>query len=142
MAVWRSIGAVVGVALATVAAAQPAGDVHRFDGTWQVTLVCPTTPQGAQGFTFVFPAIVSGGHLHGQYGTPGQAPSLTYDGTIRPDGGVDIAADGLTGNPNFNVAQVQRGMPYKYHLFATFAGAHGHGHKTEFRPCDADFVHQ
>jgi hypothetical protein len=94
------------------------------------------------GFSFVFPATVNDGHLHGQYGTVGQAPSLTYDGTIQADGHADISANGMTGNPNFNVAQVQKGVPYGYHLAAQFDAAHGHGHKTEIRPCDADFVRQ
>jgi hypothetical protein len=140
---WRIRAIVVAtVALATGVAAQPAGEVRRFNGTWQVALVCPTTPQGAQGFTFVFPATVNDGHLHGQYGTMGRAPSLTYDGTIQPDGRATVAATGLTGNPDFNVAQVQKGVPYGYHFIAQFEGAHGHGTKTEIRPCEVDFVRQ
>lgn len=54
------------LALGVDAFAQPAGDVRRFNGTWQVTLDCPTAPDGASGYTFVFPATVSDGHLHGQ----------------------------------------------------------------------------
>jgi hypothetical protein len=143
MAHWHVCAIVVAtLALATSTTAQPASDVRRFDGTWQITLVCPATPQGALGFTFVFPATVSGGRLHGQYGTLGQAPSLTYDGTIQPDGRASITANGLTGNSAYNVSQTQKGVPYGYHFIAQFEGAHGHGKKTEIRPCDVDFVRQ
>ena len=134
--------AVATLVIGVGAAAQPANDARRFNGTWQVTLACPTSPQGVLGFMFVFPATVSDGHLHGQYGTPGWAPSVTYDGTIQPDGRAEITANGLTGDANYNVAQTRKGVAYAYRLVAQFDAARGHGHRTEIRPCDVDFVRQ
>ncbi len=130
------------LALGTRAVAQPPGDDHRFDGTWIVSLLCGPTPDGALGFTSVFPATVRDSHLHGQYHTLGHAPSLTYDGQIHPDGSAIIAADGLTGNPRESVKGVQRGYPVHYHFRAQFSGAHGFGKRTEIRPCDIDFERQ
>jgi hypothetical protein len=143
MARWYVRAVVVAtLTLGMSAAAQPAGDARRFNGTWEVRLVCSVTSDGALGYTYVFPATVSDGHLHGQYGTQGQANSVTYDGTIQPDGRAIISANGLTGDPLHNVGRVPNGVPYGYHFTAQFEGTHGHGKKTEIRPCDVDIVRQ
>jgi hypothetical protein len=143
MARWHAHAIVVAaLACAASAAAQPAGDARRFDGTWSVRLVCPTAPDGALGYTFVFPVTVSGGHLHGQRGTPGQPSSVTYDGTVRPDGRATIAASGLTGDPSLNVGRVPRGYAYAYSFIAQFDATHGHGQRTEGRPCVIDLTRQ
>ncbi len=129
----------LGVTVVTGAAAQPVSDARRFDGAWTVTLQCPATAAGVAGYTFTFPATVRGGHLHGQYGSPGNAPSLMYDGSIDPDGTATISANGITGPSTFNVGQVPKGVPYGYHFTARFDAMHGHGTKTEIRPCAMDF---
>ena len=132
---------VAALALGTNAAAQPAGDVRRFDGTWEVTVVCPEW-QGALGYSKVFPVMVSDGHLHGQYDKQYQPNSLTLEGTIQPDGRASIIANGVTGPSKFNIDQVPQGEPYSYIITAQFEGSHGHGKRTELRPCDVDFVRQ
>jgi hypothetical protein len=129
------------LALATSAAAQPAGDVHRFDGTWKVTIVCPKW-EGALGYSKVFPMTVSDGHLHGQYDKQYQPNSLTLDGTIQPDGRASIFAKGVTGPSKFNLNQVPEGSGVSYTITAQFERAHGHGKRMELRPCDVDFVRQ
>jgi hypothetical protein len=68
---------VAALALATNATAQPAGDVRRFDGAGEVTLVCSTW-QGALGYTDVFLATVSDGHLHGQFGQTETSNSISF----------------------------------------------------------------
>jgi hypothetical protein len=133
--------AVAALAFGTSAAAQPAGDVRGFNGAWEVTLVCPLW-KGALGYTVVFLATVSDGHLHGQFGQQNQPDSLTYEGTIHPDGCASIIANGVTGPPKFNIDQVPEGHAYGYHVTAQFEGSHGHGKRTEVRPCDVDFVRQ
>jgi len=129
-----------GATVVTGAVAQPTSDVRRFDGDWTVTLQCPATAAGAAGYTFTFPATVRGAHLHGQYGLPGNAPSLTYDGAIDSDGTATISANGITGPSTYNVGQVPKGVPYGYHFLARFDAMHGHGTKTEIRPCTMDFT--
>jgi hypothetical protein len=142
MAHWHvRAAAVTALALATSATAQPAGDVRRFDGTWEVTLVC-TEWQGASGYSKVFPAMVSDGHLHGQYDKQYQPNSLTLEGTIHPDGRASIIANGVTGPSKYNIDQVQQGQPYGYIVTAQFEASHGHGTRTKDRPCEVDFVHQ
>ena len=133
--------AITSLALATSAAAQPAGDVHRFDGTWKVTVVCPKW-EGALGYLKVFPVMVSDGHLHGQYDKQYQPNSLTLEGTIQPDGRASIMANGVTGPSKFNLDQVPEGNSFSYNITARFERAHGHGKRTELRPCDVDFVRQ
>ena len=75
----------------------------------------------------------------GQYGILGQAPSLTYDGDIDVNGIATIGANGLTGPSTFDVGKVPRDVPYGYHFTARFDSTHGHGTKTEIRPCEMDF---
>jgi hypothetical protein len=133
--------AVAALALGTNAAAQPAGDVRRFDGTWEVTVVCPEW-QGALGYSKVFPVMVSDGHLHGQYYEQYQPNSLTLEGTIQPDGRASIIANGVTGPSKFNIKEAPQGEPYGYNITAQFERAHGHGKRTELRSCDVDFVRQ
>ena len=41
-------------------------DVSRFDGTWSVTLDCPTHTDGALGYMYQFSAQVKNGVLYGQ----------------------------------------------------------------------------
>jgi hypothetical protein len=143
MARWHVLAVVVAIlALGTRAGAQPAGDVRRFDGTWTVVLRCGPAPDGALGYSLAFDATVRDGHLHGQYGNPGQSPSVTYDGTIHPDGSAIIGADGLTGDPLRNVGQISKGQHYAYHVPAQFSATHGSGKRTEIRPCDVDFARQ
>jgi hypothetical protein len=129
------------MALGMSAAAQAAGDVHRFDGTWKVTLVCPKW-EGALGYSKIFPMMVSDGHLHGQYDKQYQPNSLTLEGTIQPDGRASIMANGVTGPSKFNLDQVPEGNSFSYNITAQFERAHGHGKRTEMRPCDVDFVRQ
>jgi len=133
--------AITSLALAASAAAQPAGGVRRFDGTWEATVVCSDW-HGALGYSKVFPVMVSDGHLHGQYEKQDQPNSLTLEGTIQPDGRATISANGVTGPSKFNIAQVQQGEPYNYSITAQFERAHGHGKRMELRPCDVDFVRQ
>jgi hypothetical protein len=133
--------AVAALALGTNAAAQPAGDVRRLDGTWEVTLVCPEW-QGALGYSKIFPVTVRDGHLHGQYDLQYQPNSLTLEGTIQPDGRATISASGVSGPSKYNIDQVGQGQGYSYNITAQFEMAHGHGKRTEVRPCDVDFVRQ
>jgi hypothetical protein len=142
MARWRVRAvAVAALALGTNTAAQPAGDVRRFNGAWEVTLICSPW-KGALGYTNVFLATVSDGHLHGQLGQQNQPNSLTYEGTIQPDGRASIIANGVTGPSNFNIDQVPQGLAYGYHVTAQFEGSHGHGTRTQLRPCEVDFLRQ
>jgi hypothetical protein len=88
--------------------ASPAAAAGPYDGRWGVTLQCPASPDGAQGFTFEFTADVANGSLHGEHGGAGQPGWLTLDGHIRADGDASLSAKGITGQAQFNYAQTAR----------------------------------
>lgn len=119
------------------AAARP--DAVRFDGTWDVTLAC--SPQdGALGYSFQLIAHVKDGVFHGQYGTDGTPSSLTLDGKINPDGNAVITASGFGGDAKYLIHHARKGIPYAYHIEASFVGSHGTGKRVEDRPCNFMFV--
>jgi hypothetical protein len=83
---------------------------------------------------------VKDGVFHGQYGTTGIAPFVVLDGEINPNGSAIISANGLTGDPKYNVNRTQKNISYSYHIDASFAGSRGTGKRIETRICDLTFV--
>ena len=63
---------------------------------------------GTLGYTYRFPATVAGGTLHGENGQPHISGWLTLDGAIRPDGAALLAAEGLSGSPDYAAGRVAR----------------------------------
>jgi len=119
--------------------------VHRFDGTWGVTLTCADFKDakgGAKGYKYRFLVYVKDGVLSGEHGREHEPTWLRYDGRIEPDGTAIITAKGLTGDPQNAVGQVNRGTPYSYRLKAEFNESSGRGTRLDLRPCDAVFVKQ
>ena len=80
------------------------------------------------------------GVLHGENGTRGMPSWLALDGRIQPDGSAVLAADGLTGPPQYSVGRVVKLTPYHYHVNARFSPSHGTGARIETRPCNLDFA--
>jgi F0F1-type ATP synthase membrane subunit b/b' len=116
------------------------GGASRFDGLWNVTLVCPDAADGALGYSHFFSAQVKDGYLQGQLGTPGNPGSLELKGNIRPDGSARLYAKGYTGNPKYTVNQVKLGTPVEYEVEAQFEGAQGSGRRLQLRPCALIFA--
>jgi hypothetical protein len=115
-------------------------DAGGFDGSWDVIAVCPSTGT-AMGYTLQFPAQVTGGVLHGVYGTPGQASSMALDGTIQTDGSAKFMAKGLTGDSTFSAPKAKAGTPYSYEVAAAFKGSRGTGTRTDgTRVCNYSFT--
>ncbi len=102
-------------------------DPAAFDGTYDVIALCPSTSDGAFGYTLQFTAQVTAGVLHGVYGTEGKPASMTLDGPIQPDGSAKFAAKGLTGDSDYTQAKVKSATPYAYDVNATFKGSRGTG---------------
>ena len=90
------------------------GSAGRFDGMWNVTIVCQKHPDGASGYTVHYIALVKDGFLRATYGTEGTANSLRLQGDIQPDGSAKLDAKGLTGDPKFNIKGTPSGVPYGY----------------------------
>jgi TolB-like protein len=122
--------------------AAPTGSgIERFEGTWDVNIVCPPK-DGGIGYAIQFPALVKDGVIHGQYGTDGIGPCLTLDGKIGLDGSSIIKAKGLTGDPKYSMHNVQKSFPYSYHIDANFSANRGTGTRIELRSCNATFFKQ
>jgi hypothetical protein len=119
-------------------------DAGRFDGTWDVTLVCPKASDGALPFTFEFTADVKGAMLHGVRGLAGQPGWLSLDGPIQPDGAANLLAHGLTGNPKYNIGQTRQTTPYEHTVTAHFDASRGTGSwdTLPIRTCDFTFRRQ
>jgi hypothetical protein len=73
-------------------------DVRRFDGLWLATETCQPT-KDARGWTRSFVGEVKDGAFHGQFKVLGAPDSVTFDGTIQPDGTAWISGSGKTGPP-------------------------------------------
>jgi hypothetical protein len=149
----RSLAALVlllGIALCAVAqkATVPTGErspaeTLRFDGTWDATVACPDVweaGQRAKGYTLRFSVEVRDGVLHGQHGSANAPSWLLLEGHIRADGAADIAARGLTGDPDYSVGQVVRSTPYGYSVKAQFSETGGSGQRMEGRECELSFA--
>jgi hypothetical protein len=108
---------------------------QRFDGKWQSTITCSTTPDGAQGYTIPLAGEVKGGVFHAERGVEGQPNWLTVDGKIELDGSGELYAHGLTDDASYTVGRVPPGSPYGYHITARFADASATGSRRELRPC-------
>jgi class 3 adenylate cyclase len=125
-----------------LAPAGATGNAARFDGNWNVTIVCATTADGALGYTLEFIAQVKDGVLRGEQGIEGSPSWLRLEGQIQPDGSARLDARGITGNPKYNVKGVAKGVPYGYRVAARFEGTRGTGNRLELRPCDLRFAKQ
>jgi class 3 adenylate cyclase len=127
---------------AAIAPAGATGSAARFDGPWTVTIVCASTPDGAQGYTFEFGAQVKDGFLRGDQGIEGSPGWLRLEGQIQPDGGARLDARGLTNDPKYTIKGGAKGSPVGYHVVARFEGASGSGRRLELRACDLRFAKQ
>ncbi len=115
-------------------------DRNRFDGTWNVTLVCPRHTDGALGYGYQFTGDVKDGVFHGEYTPPHGSVPFTFDGEINPDGTSLITVKGYSGDPRFAAFQVKRKTPVTFHLDTRFEGNRGTGKRIEVRECTASFV--
>ncbi len=136
-------GLALGSASTSLEVAAQGSDAGQFDGAWRVGITFPDVTDGARvakGYSFVFPAQVAGGVLHGQYGVEGAPDSLRIDGTIRADGTATLLARGLVGDPDYAVGRAAKSTPYWYHIEAKFEATRGSGRRTELRPCEFIFI--
>ena len=125
--------------LALLLLAAPARAASPFDGSWDVSVVCPPEKKGALGYNYEFVATVRDGALHGQRGIKGAPSSLTLTGNIGPDGTASLLADGFTGDPEYALGQVKKATPYSYPVAARFEGRRGSGNRVGGRICSYSF---
>lgn len=115
----------------------------RFDGTWDVAIVCPDHADGktvARGFALRFPAEVKDGVLQGQHKTKGAPGSLTLVGKIQPDGTATLKASGVTDDPLYAMNNIAKGTPFAYRVDARFENVRGNGTRRDGRLCNFSFT--
>jgi hypothetical protein len=119
----------------------PAGVSYAspFDGTWNVTLVCPPEA-GAKEYTLRFQAQVKDGALYGQYGTKEQPPWQSIEGRIEADGSAILTGAGAVGNPELAMKYRRQGYGFTYKVNARFESNKGSGTRQGERPCTFAFV--
>ncbi len=139
----RHLARALWLCVAGAAAVCPARDAaaDNFDGNWTVYVVCESFRE-AQGYSWTFPAAVTGGNLHGVYGLQGSPNSFDLSGTIAADGTAKFLGKGLTGNPQTTLGAVASGQPFSYHAVGNFAGSRGQAKRVEARPCTLTFTRQ
>ena len=111
-----------------------------FDGNWDVVVICPAEPNGANAFTLRYKAEVKNSIIHGQYGTKDQPGSQSIDGQIEPNGTAMLTASGLVGNPEVAYKQKRENHPYNYKVSARFEGNKGTGSRQQDRSCTFSFA--
>ncbi len=115
----------------------------RFDGTWDVAIVCPDHTEGktvARGFAIRFSAEVKDGILHGQHKTKSAPGSLTLVGKIQPDGTAMLKATGVTDDPVYAMNNIAKGTPFAYRVEARFENGRGNGTRRDGRACNLSFT--
>ncbi|MBV9567819.1 MAG: hypothetical protein JO172_06745 [Hyphomicrobiales bacterium] len=111
-----------------------------FDGTWQVAVDCASSPDGAKGYRWVFPASVRNGQFMGLYNQPNSVPSGRLSGRIGPDGSALLTMTGRAGDPAYNLNHAAGGTPIHYTVTAHFSGNSGSGTRNEQRSCSVVFT--
>jgi class 3 adenylate cyclase len=124
-------------------AAAPAGAVAgdaRYDGTWNVTVACAPSNDGALGYTYAFDAVVKNNFLRGERNVESKPGWLLLQGAIQPDGSATLDAQGITDDPKYSNKNVAQGTPFGYHVAAHFDPNRGTGRRLELRACDLRFA--
>jgi hypothetical protein len=116
-----------------------AGDA-RYDGTWNVTVACAPSNDGALGYTYAFDAVVKNNVLRGERNVEGKPGWLLLQGPIQPDGSATLEAQGITDNPKYANKNVAAGTNFSYHVAAHFDSNRGTGRRLELRACDLRFA--
>jgi hypothetical protein len=111
-----------------------------FDGSWSVLEVCETSPEGARGYKWTYPATVKDGYFVGQYRQEGQSPSMSLKGMIRPDGSASLIAHGISGDSDHNIKFAPAQTPINFEVRAKFAGKTGAGERLTGRVCKFTFT--
>jgi hypothetical protein len=124
--------------LCSVAPVQAHAEV--FDGAWSVLEVCESSPEGARGYKWTYPATVKDGYFVGQYRQEGQSPSMSLKGRIKPDGSASLTAHGISGDSDHNIKFAPAQTPINFEVRADFTGRTGTGERVTGRVCKFTFT--
>ena len=124
--------------MAALAIPDSAKDKRRFDGIWLGHLVCESTPSGLPGWKTEFTGKVTDGVFHAEFGRVGKPGSQTFDGTIEPDGTVDILQKGWSGQRD--PFHRPLGTEFNNKYLTKFDGSHGSGTRSDRASCNVNFT--
>jgi len=128
--------------LPTTAPSDQQAGATRFDGLWRTTVVCDKEGE-ILGWSQQFFGRIKNGVFHGQTGVAGQPGWTTYDGTIEPDGSIQLQQEGITGSdPNMTLGRTPPGRKYSFPFVGQFEGLRGSALRVEGRICRMDLVKQ
>lgn len=108
-----------------------------FDGEWSVLQLCETSPEGARGYKWTYPATVRAGYFAGQYRQEGQSPSMSLKGTIKPAGSAILVAMAL---PVIRTTTLNLHWRRHFEVRANFTGKAGTGERLIGRVCKFTFT--
>jgi uncharacterized caspase-like protein len=135
----QRLSAAEGPAAAPRAAPASAAATSRFDGAWDVKIVCDRGRGGAQGYKLDMQAQVKDGVLKAQTANLGQPGTAEMNGRIQPDGSARLRVLGITGDARYSLDKRAQGSPYTYTVKAQFDDRQGSGQRLEERACELSF---
>jgi len=126
------------VAIGGDALAQSAGP---FDGKWTTVVSCAAA-QGAESFTILVDADVSGGVFTGEKGEKGKPGWYSLNGIVQSDGVLEIFARGIVPSSRLAAGNVPVGTAYGYPITGRLENSKGTGARKGGRPCSVAFTKQ
>ena len=120
---------------------------QNFDGKWLTTLTC-RAKGNTEGYTWIFPSVITNGNFHGERGTADQPGYLLIECTIKNDGSAKLSANGLVSSRKYaRGVFAHQGEDYSYNIKAQFTETEGTGSKSAGlgivgRTCTFEFVKQ
>jgi uncharacterized caspase-like protein len=116
----------------------PSG-AERFDGIWVTDVVCDKHEDVA-GWSNKCVGRVKNGVFHCEWGTAGQPGWTQFDGTIAPDGSVDLIQAGIS-EARYSLDH-KSGSYGKFPFVGRVEGSHGGALRVEGRTCHMNLVKQ
>lgn len=127
----------------SLAAAPGFAQAPRFDGSWNVVMICPAhdgADDDAKGYTHRFSAEVRGSQIQGTHGKEGEPGWHYLHGRIQEDGSATLRLEGVVNNPKYAINKAERGKRYSYRIKAQFEEQNGIGQRITSRACEFRFT--
>jgi TIR domain len=117
-----------------------ASSAGRFDGIWVATTACDKKGD-VQAWTRQCIGRVKSGVFHCEWGMSGQPGYTQFDGTIAPDGSIQLVQKGLTIDASYSLVR-RSGVKFEFPWTGQFDDTHAKATRVEGRTCRMDLVKQ
>jgi hypothetical protein len=146
----RRVGALAGAAVASLQSQDQAlvetsntlpvpSGTERFDGIWVTDVTCDKHEDIA-GWSRQCIGKVKNGVFHCEFGTAGQPGWAQFDGTIQPDGSINVIQDGI-GIAGYSLDH-KSGTRAMFPYVGRLEGSHGSALRVAGRTCRMNLVKQ